>query len=241
MARYGGYPKYETVAEKMAKVQKGIEKLKKKNPDIEPIVINGTKLANTWWAIAWNKNLESYSDYSNRIGRGRTYVRHGAVVDLKIAPGSVTALVQGTRAKPYKVEIAIEPLKKTLWDELVNTSQGKISSLQELTEGKFPKELGELFTKQGSGLFPSPDEISFDCSCPDWADMCKHVAAVLYGIGARFDENPMLFFLLRNVDINELVSKAVKEKTENLIKKSSKKSKRVIDNGDISDMFGIDM
>ena len=241
MPRYGGFPRYESVSEKMAKVQKGIAKLKKKNPNIAPIVLNGTKLANSWWAKAWNKNLESYSDYSNRIGRGRTYVRHGAVVDLKIDSGIVTALVQGTKAKPYEIQIAIKPLDKKTWDKLTKQCEGRINSLQQLTEGKFPKELQELFTKQESGLFPSPKDISFNCTCPDWAYMCKHVAATLYGIGARFDEDPGLFFLLRNVDVDNLISKAVTQKTQSLIKKSSKKSKRVIEDTDISSIFGIDV
>ncbi len=241
MSRYYGYPRYESVAEKMAKVQKRIEKLKKKNPDIAPIVISGRKLAKTWWAKAWNENLESYSDYYNRIGRGRSYVRHGAVADLKIEKGIVTALVQGTRAAPYSVQIVIKPLKKGSWKEMTKACEGRINSLNELTEGKFPKELGDVFTKQKNGLFPCPGEISFSCSCPDWASMCKHVAAVLYGIGARFDEDPTLFFLLRDINMDELVTKAVTEKSESLIKKSKKKTKRVIDDGDISAMFQIDM
>lgn len=113
--------------------------------------------------------------------------------------------------------------------------------MQELIEGRFPKTLDELFTAKGKGLFPAPKEISLNCSCPDWANMCKHVAAVLYGVGARLDENPGLFFVLRNVNIDELVSKAISQKSETLLKKSGRKSKRTIDNDDISAIFGIDM
>lgn len=240
MGNYGFY-KYETVAQKRAKVSKNIAKLKKKNPDIVPVTITGRKLAKSWWATAWNNNLESYSDYSNRIGRGRSYVRNGAVVDLRITPGNVSALVQGTRAKPYKVEVVINPLEKSSWKKLIKACQGKINSLQELIEGKFPKELNDLFTKQRSGLFPAPEEISFECSCPDWAVMCKHAAATLYGIGARFDEDPTLFFTLRNVDVDKLISEAVMEKTEILVKKSNNRSKRAMQNTDISEMFGIEM
>jgi len=241
MSNYDGFGKYITAEEKRAKAQKSIEKLQKKNADLSPVILSGKTLAKTWWGKAWNDNLESYSDYSNRIGRGKSYVRSGAVLDLKIAPGKITALVQGSRAKPYKVEIIIEPLSENTWKTITKACEGKIESLQELIDGKFPKTLAELFTVQGKGLFPAPKEISLNCSCPDWANMCKHVAAVLYGVGARLDENPELFFSLRNVNIDQLVSKAIAQNTEALLKKSDKKSKRVIENDDISAMFGIDM
>jgi len=241
MSSYDGFRKYITAEEKRAKAQRSIEKLQKKNTELSPVVISGRTLAKTWWGKAWNDNLESYSDYSNRMGRGKSYVRNGAVLNLIIAPGKITALVQGSRAKPYKVEITIEPLSESTWKTITKACEGKIESLQELIDGKFPKALAELFTVQGKGLFPAPREISFNCSCPDWANMCKHVAAVLYGIGARLDENPELFFSLRNVNIDQLVSKAIAQNTETLLKKSDKKSKRVIENDDISAMFGINM
>ena len=236
-----GFPEYVTVAEKKARNQKAIEKLRKKDSGIEPVVIIGRKLARTWWGKAWNDNLERYSDYSNRIGRGSSYVRHGAVLDLKITPGKITALVQGSGRKPYQIDITIQQLSKSTWDTITKACEGKIESLQELIEGRFPKALDELFTAKGKGLFPAPKEISLNCSCPDWANMCKHVAAVLYGVGARLDENPGLFFVLRNVNIDELVSKAISQKSEMLLKKSGRKSSRVMDNDDISTMFGINM
>jgi len=237
---YGNH-KYVSAAEKREKSQKAIEKLMKKDSGIEPVVITGRKLAKTWWGKAWNDNLESYSDYSNRIGRGSAYVRNGAVLDLKIYSGKVVALVQGSRKKPYQVEITIQSLSKGTWDSITKACEGKIESLQELIEGKFPEDLNELFTSKDKGLFPAPKEISFSCTCPDWAYMCKHVAAVLYGIGTRLDNNPGLFFVLRNVNIDELISKAVSQKSETLIKKSERKSKRAINNDDISDMFGIEI
>jgi len=149
--------------------------------------------------------------------------------------------VQGSETKPYKVDIAIEPLKQSTWESITKACEGKIDSLQELIDGKFPKALAELFTTRGKGLFPAPREISLNCSCPDRATMCKHVAAVLYGVGARLDENPALFFVLRCVDIGELVSKAIAQKTQTLLKKSGKKSGRVIEGDDLSSMFGIEM
>jgi uncharacterized Zn finger protein len=235
------FPKYVTVAERRAKAQKSLEKLRKKNPGVTPIIINGRKLVRTWWGKAWNDNLESYSDYANRIGRGRSYVRHGAVLDLKISPGKVAALVQGSAGKPYEICIEIEPLSRSTWETITKACEGKIDSLQELIDGKFPKGLAELFIAQGKGLFPSPKEISLECSCPDWATMCKHIAAVLYGVGARLDENPALFFVLRDVSIDELVSRVVSEKSEILLVKSGKRSGRVIEDDDIGALFGIDV
>lgn len=243
MSRFGSFRYYDkpTAAEEKERNKKAAEKLIKKNPDISPIIVSGRKLASTWWGKAWNKNLESYSDYSNRISRGRSYVMRGAVLDLKIDSGRIAALVQGTRRAPYEVEIDIKPLDKEVWIQLVKTCEGEIESLSELLEGKFPKALEEIFTAKGRGLFPAPKEIAFHCSCPDYAMMCKHVAAVLYGIGTRLDENPLLFFLLRNVDVDELISKAISQKSETLLKKSRKKSERVIASDDISSLFGIEM
>ena len=241
MMSYWSYPRYVSVAEKKAKAEKKLKQLKKKNPHIKPIVIDGTAIARTWWGKACNKNLESYADYDNRIGRGRSYVRHGAVLDLQISSGEVVSLVQGSGSKPYSVSIRIKTMGKKHWQEIKRASQGKLDSLQELLAGKFPKGLGEIFTTQGKGLFPSPKEINFSCSCPDWATMCKHVAATLYGIGARLDQDPELFFKLRQVKIKDLVSEAVEGKTRELLKKAGKKTARVIDDSDLSDVFGIDM
>jgi len=238
---YFRFPKYVSVAEKKVKANKKLKQLQKKRPDIQPIIIEGRTLANTWWGKAWNNNLTKYADYSNRIGRGRSYLRHGAVLDLKIESGTVHALVQGSRSTPYKVDVAIQKLSKSNWANIKKACQGKIDSLQELLQGKFPKALSESFTSIEHGLFPSPKEINLNCSCPDWAVMCKHVAAVLFGIGSRLDEDPMLFFKLRGIDGNELVAQAVKDNTNNLLEKAKKKSKRVLDNIDISDVFGIDM
>lgn len=238
---YWGYPRYVSVAEKEAKAAKKLKQLKKKMPDIKPVVIKGNDLARTWWGKSWNKNLERYADYTNRIGRGRSYVRHGAVLDLKIDSGKVTALVQGSGSKPYEVVINIEPISQTNWRAIKKQCKRQLKSLQDLLAGKFPKALGEIFFTKEKGLFPGPQAISFNCSCPDWASMCKHVAAALYGIGARFDENPSLFFKLRGADTGDLIARAVKDKTGELLAKTKKKSAKVIDDADLSDIFGIDM
>lgn len=238
---YWGYPDYIPVAEKKAKAGRKLKQLKKKNPDIKPIIIEGRAIAKTWWGKSWNVNLERYADYNNRIGRGRSYVHHGAVLNLQIDSGRVESLVQGSRSKPYSVTIKIQAIDKTIWQDIKTACEGRLDSLQELLDGKFPKALGEIFTAKGKGLFPSPKEIEFDCTCPDWAYMCKHVAATLYGIGARLDEDPDLFFKLRKVEMGGLITQTVKDKTHKLLKTAEKKSKRVIADADLSDVFGIDL
>ena len=241
MSYWDYYPRYVSVAEKKAKAAKKLKQLKKKNPGINPIMIEGSSIARTWWGKSWNLNLERYADYSNRIGRGRSYVRHGAVLDLQINSGKVESLVQGSRSKPYSVCIKIKTVNKKIWQEIKAACGGKLDSLQELLAGKFPKALGDIFMAQGKGLFPSPKEIEFSCSCPDWAYMCKHVAATLYGIGARLDEDPGLFFKLRKVKMKDLVTGAVKDSARKLLKKAEKKTERVIADSDLADVFGIDM
>jgi uncharacterized Zn finger protein len=215
-----------------------IAKLRKKNPNIQPIVIDG-KLAKSWWAQAWNLNLESYADYSNRIGRGRSYVRSGYVLDLNVLPGEVHSLVQGTRAKPYEITIQISPLSKAKWTSITGSCSRSIGSLEDLVSGRFPQSLMELFTNKGDGLFPSPREISFSCSCPDWASMCKHVAATLYGIGARFDDDPTLFFLLREIDFAELLKKSIDEKMKSMLSNSGSITGRVMTDVDTYQLFGV--
>ena len=241
MAYDSGFPEYVSVAEKRRKAQKSVEKLRKKNPDICPVIIAGTKLTKTWWGKSWNDNLESYSDFANRIGRGRGYVRHGAVLDLKITQGEIKALVQGSVSKPYQVTVSIQPLSEKIWQGITKNCGGKIDSLQELMVGKFPKTLSEVFTAKGKGLFPASKEIRLQCSCPDGAYMCKHVAAALYGVGARLDDDPTLFFVLRDVKVDDLISEAISQKTETLLKKSKVKSRRIIEETDIADLFGIEM
>jgi len=242
MGYWRHYPPYVSVAEKRAKAARKLKQLKKKNLDIKPVLIEGRRaIARSWWGKSWNGNLERYADYSNRIGRGRSYVRHGAVLDLQVNPGKVESLVQGSRSKPYSVNVKIKAVNKKIWQEIKAACGGKLDSLQELLAGKFPKALGEIFMAQGKGLFPSPKEIEFNCSCPDWAYMCKHVAATLYGIGTRLDEEPSLFFKLRKVKVKDLVTEAVEDKTRKLLKKAKKKTSRVIADSDLADVFGIDM
>ncbi len=238
---YWGYPPYVTVAKKRARAQKKLEQLKKKNPRIRPVSIQGRKIAKTWWGSAWNENLESYADYAYRLERGRSYVRHGCVLDLQIKPELVQSLVQGAAAKPYSVSVEIDKISRARWKTITTACRGKLPSMQELLQGKFPQALNEIFTAQGAGLFPTPKEIHFSCTCPDWASMCKHVAATLYGTGARLDEEPGLFFALRGVDLDDLVSEVVTGQARELLTKAGKKSRRIMDDADLSDVFGIDL
>lgn len=237
--RYDGFPEYISVAEKREKAAKALEKLKKQDPAIEPVIIEGRTLAKNWWGKAWNKNLESYADYSNRIGRGKSYVKNNAILDLKISKGKVTARVQGSRPRPYEVAIRIETLSGEKWEKITALCNHRLDSLEQLMEGKFPQDLEALFTDKKYGLFPGPKEIHFHCSCPDSASMCKHVAAVMYGIGARLDVNPLLFFELRAMDGQELIRKSMEQKLTSMMKNAGKKSPREIPEQDIANIFGL--
>jgi len=194
MRHYDAFPPYVPVARRRAKAEKQLQQMQKKHPHLKPVMLTGNSLASTWWGKSWNSNLERYADYSNRIGRGRSYVRNRAVLDLQITPETITALVQGSRPQPYKITITIGPLSAGNWSRMRQACEGRLDSLSELLAGQFPQALKDLFFEKGAGLFPAPHDIHFDCSCPDWASMCKHIAAALYGVGARLDADPALFF-----------------------------------------------
>lgn len=237
---FWGFPKYVCKAEKQAKAAKKLEQLRKKR-EVRPVILQNSTIARTWWGKSWNQNLERYADYSNRIGRGRSYVRHGAILDLQISTGGVTALVQGSRSRPYEISVKIKKLSRMHWQQIAASCSGMFNSLPELMAGKFSKEIGELFLRRDAGLFPSPKEITFSCSCPDWAHMCKHVAATLYGVGARLDEDATLFFTLRGTNMDDLVSRTVTAGAEKLLEKAAKKSSRIIEDADLTELFGIDV
>jgi uncharacterized Zn finger protein len=199
-------------------------------------VIEGRVIARTFWGKAWCDNLERYSDFSNRVPRGRTYVRNGSVVDLQVAPGAVKALVSGSHI--YRVEVKVSTVPKARWASICGDCAGAVDSLVELLQGRFSKGVMDRICRQTTGLFPAPSEIRFSCSCPDWADMCKHVAAVLYGIGARLDERPELLFALRQVDGKDLIAHA--GKAIPLSKKGPAKD-RILAEDDLSKLFGLEM
>lgn len=210
----------------------------KKGKVLEPVVISGRDIAKSWWGKAWCDNLERYADFDSRLERGKRYVRTGAVIDLKIAKGKVLVKVQGSRKTPYKVEIRISPLSEERCQEILAACGRRVENLEKLLTGDFPEELKELFT-QRNGLFPDSREISFSCSCPDWALMCKHVAAALYGVGARLDTAPSLFFTLRGIEMERFIDVAIANRVELMLKNAAKKSNRMIDGGEVRGLFGI--
>lgn len=251
MGRYSKYdhywPEYVSVSERKAKAEMQLKKLmaKSETKKLNPVTINGRNISSSWWGNAWCENLESYADYYSRIGRGKSYVRNGMVLDLKISKGKIEAIVAGSRPNPYTCTIDVTPITPATWENIKEHLGTKFDSIQILLSGLFPEALKHIFSSKEFGFFPSPKEIKMDCSCPDWASLCKHLAAVFYAVGARLDKNPELIFTLRGADIKELTSEAIKTHKKSLLKKAAnaKKSKKIIDNTDdtISTMFGIDI
>ena len=225
---------YVPVAERRRKAAAEMAKLAKKGQPVSPVVIQGRTITATAWGKAWCANMESYSDYSNRLPRGRTYVRNGSVVDLQITPGAVAARVIGSSI--YRTTITVKPVSKAKWQQICADCAGGIDSLVELLQGRFSKGVMDRLCRQGDGLFPMPKDIGFDCSCPDGAYMCKHVAAVLYGIGARFDSKPELLFTLRQVDPAELLSKAGSG-----VVTTPAAGERTLVGDDVGALFGLEM
>jgi len=215
---------------------KKMDALRKKGVDVQPVTINGRKIASSFWGEAWCDHMESFSDFENRLPRGRTYVRNGSVCHLAIAKGDIEAKVSGSEL--YTVKVSIKTLHGKKWTAIKERCSGQIGSLLELLQGKLSDHVMEVVTDRREGLFPLSGEMSFHCSCPDSARMCKHVAAVLYGIGARLDDKPELLFTLRGVNHDELIvadaEKAVKQAT------SRGKTKRLAAD-QISDVFGIEI
>lgn len=230
------WPEYVPVAERRRRAELAMEKLRKKGHPVAPVRLESKKIVSTFWGKAWCDNLEGYADFASRIERGRRYVRNGSVVDLQIAPREVTAIVSGSEL--YNIKISISEVAKPHWATICRDCTGGIDSLVELLQGRFSTGVMERICRQQDGLFPSPAEIRFTCSCPDWAYMCKHVAAVLYGIGARLDQQPELLFRLRAVDENELVARI--DSTVPLAK-GGPAADKVLADDDLSALFGLDM
>ena len=229
---YGGYGwrPYVSVAQKLAQAKRFVaKKLKGK---ANPITPEGKKITKTFWGDAWCENLETYSDFENRMPRGRTYIRNGSVVHLEISKGVIKSYVAGSDT--YEVVVKIKPLKPERWKAIKKKCSGEIGSVVELLQGKLSKHVLGIVTNKKEGLFPSPQEIDLDCSCPDWATMCKHVAATLYGVGVLLDRSPELFFKLRGVDHLELIDSSVSIAT-------GKKDSETLDEGALEDIFGVEL
>ncbi len=234
--RYRGWAPYVPVAKRRDLAAKKIKEMQKKGQILNPITIAGRTIANTFWGKAWCDNLKNYSDCENRLPRARTYVRNGSVIDLQVSKGRVDAQVMGTSL--YKIVIQIKPMPENKWQNLVKACAGKIDSLIELLRGKFSKAVMSILIAKEAELFPSPREISMSCSCPDYAGMCKHSAAVLYGIGAAIDTRPEWLFSLRHVDHLQLIASAA---SNELFNNNVQPDNNAIEEGDLSSLFGIEM
>ena len=215
--RYYSQP---TVSQIRYRAESAAREARKNGKELHPVVVKGRNVAKEGWGIAWCNNLEKYADYVNRITRGYKYVRNGAVIDLQIEKGRITALVTGSQYAPYRVEVNIEPLYEECSDRIIKQCERKIQNFKMLISADLSsEELQGIFTGK-DGLFPAPNEIKFNCDCPDRAYMCKHVAAVLYGVGARLDDDPLLFFELRGIDVNRFIDTADANRVESMLENS---------------------
>ncbi|MBI2316790.1 MAG: hypothetical protein HYY28_13905 [Betaproteobacteria bacterium] len=233
---YFQWKPYVSVAERRKKAERIAARLRKKGKALSPVTGGRGAIARTFWGRAWCDNLERYSDFANRLPRGRTYLRNGSVIDLKIAAGMVSAQVMGSDL--YQVAVNITAVPKAHWHALGSDCAGSIDSLVELLQGRLSKGVMERICRPQTGLFPAPKEITFNCSCPDWASMCKHVAAVFYGVGARLDEQPELLFTLRRVEATDLVARAGSGLP---LAKKEPAAGRVLEDSQLAEVFGIEM
>ena len=228
------YRPYVPVAQRRANALREVRRLAAKGKQVSPVEIAGRTIASTFWGKAWCDNLESYSDFSNRLPRGRTYVRNGSVVDLQIEPGKITSMVSGSSL--YRISIQIRTLAAPRWKKLKQQCGSGIGSVVELLQGRLSTSVMAIVSSRDSGLFPAPKEIEMSCSCPDWAGMCKHVAATLYGVGSRLDRQPELLFKLRGVDHVELIAQAGRPAPK--LKGAGRKT---IAKDQLADVFGIEL
>lgn len=212
-----------------------------RNADYEPVTVssNARKICQSWWGDAWCRNLERYADENNRIERGKNYLRVGAVVDLKINGGEIFSRVQGSWRTPFSVHISIAPMDIVARKQIEWQATGKIRNVEALLNGEFPEELKDLFFRQ-NGLFPSPREIHFSCNCPDSAHMCKHIAATLFGVGVKLDSNPLDFFRMRAINIDDFAKNLIGGKVESMLRKARRiTTPRIMKRADLSRLFGI--
>ena len=236
---YYGWKPYVTVSQRQKLAEKAAAKAQKSGKNYTPILPYRGAVAKTVWGKSWCDNLEAYSDYANRLPRGATYVRNGSVIHLQLTAGAVHAQVMGSSL--YAVNVTVRPVQQAQWKSICQDSAGSIASLVEILQGKLSTAIMQRICEPGKGLMPTPKEISFDCSCPDWAGMCKHVAAVLYGVGARLDQQPELLFTLRHVDAKDLIQVADAGLVTALKAPRAPKAAKVLDDSLLADVFGLEM
>lgn len=229
-----GWGPYVSVAQRLLKAKRAMQRRAKQGHPIDPVCIEGRTIATTPWGKAWCSNLEAYSDFANRLPRGRRYARNGSVVDLQLAPGLIEAYVAGSDT--YHATITVGSVPKKQWQAICADCAGGVESLLELLRGKIDKAIMQRLCRQADGLFPTPKQLRFACSCPDGASMCKHIAAVLYGVGNRLDAQPELLFSLREVDVDELVASA----GSGLKTLAASDDAGVLDTDELGDIFGIE-
>jgi uncharacterized Zn finger protein len=192
MSSFSYYPHYE----RPLPAQGGIQARSRRGP-----------IGETWWSQRFIELLESFG-VGSRLKRGRTYARAGQVVELEVEPGLVLAKVQGSRYSPYRVRIRGKVLSEHQWRRAENAMAAQALPLAKLLAGEMPHDIEELFASCKLTLFPrSKRELTASCSCPDWANPCKHVAAAYYLLAERFDENPFLIFAWRGREQDELVAR----------------------------------
>lgn len=233
----GGWAPYVSVGDRIAKGIRAAQKLaKSEKREPSPVVVKTRDIAKTFWGKSWCDNLERYSDFANRLPRGKTYLRNGSVADLVIEPGVIRAIVGGSEA--YKIVIKIEALKPYLWRSIERDCSQEIGSLMDLLQGKFSNDIMARLTRQQDGLFPAKNEISMSCTCPDGSIVCKHVAATIYGVGARLDSQPDLLFKLRKVNHLELIGKAA---TQENLDRALGAATGALEGEDLGSIFGIEL
>jgi uncharacterized Zn finger protein len=226
---------YVSAAQRKAKARREVAKREKKGQQLDPVHVEGLKLGKTFWGKAWCTHIESFSDFESRLPRGKTYVRNDSVIDMQIRTGLITAMVMGSEL--YTIRVRITPLTAGQWRSIKKKTSGQIGSLVELLQGKLSDAVMGSVTGQSDGLFPKPGQLTMECSCEDSAEMCKHLAAVLYGVGCKLDEQPELLFKLRGVDHTELITEATRAASV----ASEVGDRKTIAASDLNDVFGIEI
>ena len=226
------YPRYVPVGVRRARANLKLRELRAQGMKVQPVELRGRNIAGSFWGQRWCEHLESFSDYANRLPRGRTYVRNGSVCHLAIEAGSVEAMVIGREL--YQIVVRVRPLEQSTWKAIKKACAGRIGSVLELLQGRLSDRVMDVVAHRDTGLFPQPGEIELACDCPDWATMCKHAAAVLYGVGSRLDDSPELLFRLRGVDEAELIA------ADMALPQGAATADTLAD-GDLADIFGIDL